>query len=81
MKPFLLLSICRYGLYAEQISVEIPDSPTDFIDGLFTMCGAGSSFLRDGYDIHMYTANKSMENSAFCNADGDFLVVPHKGNR
>ncbi|KAF9604657.1 hypothetical protein IFM89_008988 [Coptis chinensis] len=124
MKPFLLPSILRYGLYAEQISgtsftaprksnqrswlyrikpsvthepfkprvpsheklvsefnqtnsfanptqlywkpVEIPDSPTDFIDGLFTMCGAGSSFLRHGYDIHMYTANKSMENSAFC---------------
>ncbi|KAF9588131.1 hypothetical protein IFM89_007607 [Coptis chinensis] len=59
--------------------VEIPDSPTDFIDGLFTICGAGSSFLRHGYAIHMYTANKSMENSAFCNADGDFLVVPQKG--
>ncbi|KAF9615919.1 hypothetical protein IFM89_027165 [Coptis chinensis] len=59
--------------------VEIPDSPTDFIDGLFTMCGAGSSFLRHGYANHMYTANKSMENFAFCSADGDFLVVPQKG--
>ncbi|XP_044465479.1 homogentisate 1,2-dioxygenase-like [Mangifera indica] len=59
--------------------VDIPDLPTDFIDGLYTVCGAGSSFLRHGYAIHMYTANKSMENSAFCNADGDFLVVPQKG--
>ena len=32
---------------------EIPDLPTDFIDGLHTVCGAGSSFLRHGYAIHM----------------------------
>ncbi|MBA0705456.1 hypothetical protein Golax_017647, partial [Gossypium laxum] len=59
--------------------VDIPDSPTDFIDGLYTICGAGSSFLRHGFAIHMYTANKSMDNCAFCNADGDFLVVPQQG--
>ncbi|KAL5697945.1 homogentisate 1,2-dioxygenase [Ranunculus cassubicifolius] len=58
---------------------EVPDTPTDFVDGLYTMCGAGSSYLRHGYAIHMYTANKSMENCAFCNADGDFLVVPQQG--
>lgn len=33
--------------------VEIPDSPTDFIDGLYTVCGAGSSYLRHGFAIHM----------------------------
>lgn len=32
---------------------DIPDSPTDFIDGLYTICGTGSSFLRHGYAIHM----------------------------
>uniref|UniRef100_A0A2N9HEK3 homogentisate 1,2-dioxygenase n=1 Tax=Fagus sylvatica TaxID=28930 RepID=A0A2N9HEK3_FAGSY len=116
---------------------EIPDSPTDFIDGLYTVCGAGSSFLRHGFAIHIscggwvgvpsgvlawvcspisarvwwfapisawwwsrgcgcgvadlevfvawvtcrwrYTANKSMTNCAFCNADGDFLIVPQQG--
>lgn len=58
---------------------EIPDSPTDFIDGLYTVCGAGSSFLRHGFAVHMYTANKSMDSCAFCNADGDFLIVPQKG--
>lgn len=55
-----------------------PDSPTDFVDGLYTVCGAGSAFLRHGYAIHMYTANKSMD-GAFCNADGDFLMVPQEG--
>ncbi|KAI4321829.1 hypothetical protein MLD38_035163 [Melastoma candidum] len=59
--------------------VVIPDAPTDFVDGLFTMCGAGSSYLRHGFAIHMYTANKSMDNAAFCNADGDFLIVPQEG--
>ncbi|KAI4322984.1 hypothetical protein L6164_022629 [Bauhinia variegata] len=59
--------------------VDVPESPVDFIDGLYTICGAGSSFLRHGYAVHMYTANKSMDNCAFCNADGDFLIVPQKG--
>lgn len=53
--------------------------PINFIDGLYTMCGSGSSFLRHGFAIHMYAANTSMSNCAFCNADGDFLVVPQKG--
>ncbi|KAM7251015.1 hypothetical protein ACFE04_022898 [Oxalis oulophora] len=59
--------------------VEIPNSSTDFIDGLYTVCGAGSSFLHHGFAIHMYAANKSMDNCAFCSADGDFLIVPQKG--
>ncbi|KAL0906196.1 hypothetical protein M5K25_024670 [Dendrobium thyrsiflorum] len=58
---------------------DFPESPTDFIDGMYTMCGAGSSFLRHGFAIHMYAANKSMESCAFCNADGDFLLVPQTG--
>lgn len=33
---------------------EFPQSPTDFIDGLYTVCGAGSSYLRHGFAIHMY---------------------------
>lgn len=32
---------------------DIPDLPTDFIDGLSTVCGSGSSFMRHGYAIHM----------------------------
>lgn len=29
------------------------DSHTDFVDGLSTICGSGSSFTRHGYAIHM----------------------------
>lgn len=57
----------------------IPDTKTNFIDGLFTICGAGSSFLRHGFAVHMYAANASMEGCAFANADGDFLIVPQQG--
>ncbi|PKA59109.1 Homogentisate 1,2-dioxygenase [Apostasia shenzhenica] len=59
--------------------VDFPEIPTDFVDGLYTICGAGSSFLRHGYAIHMYAANKSMDGCAFCSADGDFLIVPQVG--
>ncbi|XP_051198145.1 homogentisate 1,2-dioxygenase [Lolium perenne] len=60
---------------------EVPRAPphVDFVDGLYTICGAGSSFLRHGFAIHMYAANKSMDGCAFCNADGDFLIVPQQG--
>lgn len=30
---------------------------------------------------YRYTANKSMDNCAFCNADGDFLIVPQQGSK
>jgi len=56
----------------------IPDTKTNFIDGLFTISGAGSSFLRHGFAVHMYVANASMEGCAFSNADGDFLIVPQQ---
>ncbi|XP_047964297.1 homogentisate 1,2-dioxygenase [Salvia hispanica] len=58
---------------------DVPEAPTDFVDGLYTVCGAGSSYLRHGFAIHMYAANVSMDNYAFCSADGDFLIVPQQG--
>ncbi|KAM3206000.1 hypothetical protein ACQJBY_061595 [Aegilops geniculata] len=56
------------------------DADLDFVDGLYTVCGAGSSFLRHGFAVHMYAANKSMDGCAFCNAEGDFLIVPQQGS-
>lgn len=29
------------------------DADLDFVDGLYTVCGAGSSFLRHGFAVHM----------------------------
>ncbi|KDQ59299.1 hypothetical protein JAAARDRAFT_127432 [Jaapia argillacea MUCL 33604] len=57
-----------------------PDSSkVDFIDGLKTLAGNGDPSLREGLAIHVYTANQSMENKAYCNNDGDFLILPQQG--
>ena len=51
----------------------------DFVDGLQTICGAGDPQLKDGVAIHMYACNAHMRERAFCNADGELLVVPQLG--
>ena len=51
----------------------------DFVDGLQTICGAGDPQLKDGVAIHMYACNANMRDRAFCNADGELLVVPQLG--
>lgn len=52
----------------------------DFIQGLKTVGGSGSAEAKSGFAIHVYAFNKSMENKAFCNSDGDFLIVPELGS-
>jgi homogentisate 1,2-dioxygenase len=57
-----------------------PDSArVDFVDGLHTIGGNGDPTLKEGLAIHIYTANTSMENKAFCNNDGDMLILPQQG--
>lgn len=29
--------------------------------------------------MHVYTADQSMEKTAFCNNDGDMLILPQQG--
>ncbi|KAI1692099.1 homogentisate 1,2-dioxygenase domain-containing protein [Ditylenchus destructor] len=52
----------------------------DFVEGLYTVCGAGDPTVRNGIAIHNYSCNASMINSAIQNADGDFLIVPQLGS-
>jgi len=51
----------------------------DFVDGLKTIAGNGDPTLKEGLAIHVYTANASMGNKAFCNNDGDMLILPQQG--
>jgi homogentisate 1,2-dioxygenase len=51
----------------------LPTEPTDFVDGLVSIAGNG------GIGVHLYAANRSMENRAFFNADGELLIVPEQG--
>lgn len=60
---------------------DIPsDKKVNFIDGLHTICGAGDARTRHGISIHVYLCNSSMEDTAFYNSDGDFLIVPQQGS-
>jgi homogentisate 1,2-dioxygenase len=54
-------------------------TPVDFIDGLKTLGSSGDPAQKTGLAIHIYTANSSMKNRSFYNADGDFLIVPQEG--
>jgi homogentisate 1,2-dioxygenase len=53
--------------------------PTDFVDGLRTMVANGDADAQTGMAAHVYVANKSMENRACVNADGEMLIVPQQG--
>lgn len=58
---------------------DIPEEPTDFVEGLSTICGAGDAKTRHGVAVHVYACNKSMNNRCMYNSDGDFLIVTQKG--
>ena len=57
----------------------LPTTPTDFIQGLYTMGGNGSPEAHAGAGIHMYAANADMRGRYFYNADGELLIVPQQG--
>ncbi|HEY4030668.1 MAG TPA: homogentisate 1,2-dioxygenase [Caulobacteraceae bacterium] len=57
----------------------LPAAPTDFVDGLITVGGAGRSGGGSGLGIHLYAADRSMADRAFFDADGELLIVPQDG--
>ena len=58
--------------------LEIPSEPTDFVQGLTTLAGAGE-VGQSGMAAHVYRANRSMTDSVFYTADGELLVMPQQG--
>jgi homogentisate 1,2-dioxygenase len=57
----------------------IPAQPTDFLQGMVTMCGNGAPDAQGGCGIHMYAVNRSMTDRFFYDADGELLIVPQQG--
>ena len=68
-------SQCRWAPFP------LPDHSTevDWLQGLHTVCGAGSPTTKHGLAIHAYACNASMRDKSFCNSDGDMLLVPQQG--
>lgn len=60
-------------------ALSMPAAPTDFIDGWVTMAGNGSAAAMSGCAIHLYAANRSMQDRFFYNTDGELLIVPQQG--
>src|SRR5438874_1966628 len=56
-----------------------PAVPTDFVQGLMTMAGNGDPGSQSGCGIHLYVANRSMEDRYFYSADGEMLIVLQQG--
>jgi len=57
----------------------LPAAPTDFVAGLVTMAGNGDVASMTGCGIHVYAANRSMQDRFFYDADGELLLVPQQG--
>lgn len=57
----------------------LPAAATDFVDGLYTMAGNGSSATQSGCGIHLYVCNRSMHDRFFYDADGELVIVPQQG--
>jgi homogentisate 1,2-dioxygenase len=51
----------------------------DFVGGLFTMAGNGSPAALHGIGVHLYAANRDMQDRYFYDADGELLIVPQQG--
>lgn len=56
----------------------MPETETDFVDGLTTIAGNGDSFSQHGIAVHIFACNKDMADRFFYNADGEMLVVAEK---
>ncbi|MGH8402811.1 MAG: homogentisate 1,2-dioxygenase [Gammaproteobacteria bacterium] len=88
-KPFSLLPDGRFHNHFDETAATpnqlrwnpfpLPTKPVDFVDGLFTIAGNGSAVTQSGCGIHIYTANRSMQDRYFYNADGELLIVPQQG--
>jgi homogentisate 1,2-dioxygenase len=55
------------------------DDAIDFVDGIKTIAGQGDPTTKEGLAVHIYAANVSMRNRAFCSSDGDMLLMPQVG--
>jgi homogentisate 1,2-dioxygenase len=59
--------------------LDLPDEPTDLVDGMVAMMANGGPEGLAGVAVHVYCANADMNRRCFFNADGEMLFVPQQG--
>ncbi|QQS13361.1 MAG: homogentisate 1,2-dioxygenase [Rhodospirillales bacterium] len=56
-----------------------PTGPTDFIDGVATLCANGDAAMQAGIGVHVWRANTSMVDRYFANNDAEMVFLPQTG--
>ncbi len=59
--------------------LDLPEEPTDLVDGMATMAANGGPEALSGCAVHIYRATADMRNPCFFNADGEMLFLPEHG--
>ncbi len=57
----------------------MPETPTDFLEGLATIATNGNTASYRGFAVLLYAVNQSMINRFFYNADAEMIFVPQLG--
>lgn len=57
----------------------LPDTRTDFVDGMRTIAANGDASMQAGIGVHVFTANADMSGRYCANHDGELLLVPQQG--
>ncbi len=57
---------------------DLPEG-ADFVDGMVTMLANRDPSDLEGVAVHLYRAQKSMENRVFVDSDGELLIIPQEG--
>jgi homogentisate 1,2-dioxygenase len=57
----------------------MPDGPADLVDSMTTMVANRAPEDLEGVAVHIYRANRDMEQRCFANADGELLFIPQQG--
>lgn len=58
----------------------MPPDGADFVDGLVTVAANGDALAQTGIGIHIYRANRPMDDRFFYNSDGELLLLPERGS-
>ncbi|GED22611.1 homogentisate 1,2-dioxygenase [Halomonas halmophila] len=58
----------------------LPETATDFLDGLLTVAVNGNADAQQGCAVHLYACNRDMTERFFYDADGELLIVPQQGD-
>lgn len=57
----------------------MPEADVDLMDSLITIASCGDALAQYGMGIHLYAANRSMQDRYFYCADGEWLLIPQQG--